>query len=213
MSVDPFGIDAPEGTLPELWPGDTGILSEATRRVLLKLLQGPFISSQKDPKEWPQLLADTAAITSRLHDLFLDLVIDRVEEVAFIRPVGSSENVFPVAVRTLSLTFMDTLLLLVLRQFLLSSQGAGPVYLDKSEVVEQLQAFRGERDPVDFAKRVNASWTKFGRDLRLLVKTDEKDRVEISPAVRVLIDADRVKTITAQYRKLAEMDRGASFGE
>ena len=62
-----------------LWQGDTGTLHEASRRVLLELLKGPYVSGAQNPGLWTALVADQETIRSRLHDLFLDLVLDEYD--------------------------------------------------------------------------------------------------------------------------------------
>ena len=142
------------------------------------------------------MLADEASIRSRLHDLFLDVVIDRENEIAFVRPVGLDSA--PEVVRTRSLTFMDTVMLLVLRQTLLAEEGRGRAIVGQDELFDALAVYRkGGRDEADFRKRVNASWANM-QTLGLLHPTEE-GRAEISPIVRFLVDAERVAAIQGAY--------------
>ena len=49
--------------------------------------------------------------------------------------------------RTATLTFMDTAMLLVLRQMLLAGEGDGRVIVGRDEVFDQLRVYRtGDRD-------------------------------------------------------------------
>ncbi|MGV8882357.1 MAG: DUF4194 domain-containing protein [Rhodoglobus sp.] len=185
-----------------LWHGDLGELSEPSRRALLDLIQGPYLSGARRPKLWAALLADSTAIQSRLNDLFLDLVIDRVDEFAFVRPATSDQIQVPVAVRSASLTFMDTLMLLVLRQILLASHGERRVFVGKDEVYEQLRTYRIDSDETGFDSRMNSSWTKLMNRLGVIHSTGSDDRVEISPVLKLLVDDDRVRALTAEYRRI-----------
>lgn len=188
---------------PTLWPGDTGGLHDRSRRALLELVRGPYLSRSKSPHNWAALVADQAAITSRLHDLFLDLVIDVDAEFAFVRTVASADNDAPLAVRTHPLTYADTVMLLALRQRLIAEHGAGRVIVGQDELYEELQVFRtADRDLADFTKRLNASWNKMVGDLRVLHVTEE-GRAEISPVVRMLVDADRVRALTVAFEAAA----------
>lgn len=182
-----------------LWPGDTGQLREESRRALLELIQGPYLSASRRGRLWSALLADTDAIRSRLHDLFLDLVIDHGDEIAFVRPVDAGERAVPLAVRSRPLTFMDTLMLLVLRQHLIAARGERRVIVGKDEIYEQLAPYRVARDEADFERRMNASWTKLGNKLGLLHRAGSDDRVEISPALRLIVDDDRVAALQREY--------------
>lgn len=182
-----------------LWVGDTGGLSEGSRRVLVDLVKGPYLSQARKRELWEALLADERAIRSRLHDLFLDVVIDREHEIAFVRPVDVDGA--PEVVRTRSLTFMDTVMLLMLRQTLLAEEGRGRVIVGQDELVDQLSVYRKGRDESDFRKRVNASWSNM--NTLGLLHTTEEGRAEISPIVRFLIDAERVAAIQATYDDVA----------
>lgn len=195
------GAEVIDPTAGALWPGDTGELPDATRRTLLRLVRGPYLSGARESKLWAALLSDEAIIRSRLADLFLDLVIDDSNEFAFTRNAPSEDA--PSAVRTESLTFIDTAMLLALRQTLLSSEGEDRVIVGKDEIFEQLTPLRTpDRDEKDFFTRLNASWNKMVNKLRLL-HTLEDDRAEVSPVVRVVIDADQIRAITTEYARIA----------
>ena len=71
--------------------GDTGSLPIDTRRVLVQLLLGPSVDARRQTKLWPVLLRDETVIRSRMHELFLEVVIDHEQQVAFTRQVTSEE--------------------------------------------------------------------------------------------------------------------------
>ena len=190
----------------KLWPGDTGTLPDRTRRVLLRLVRGPYLSGAREPQLWAVLLSDESAIRERLADLFLDLVVDTANEFAFVRNAPSDQT--PNAVRSESLTFLDTAMLLVLRQTLLSEEGRGRVIVGQAEVFEQLTAYRTpDRDEKDLAARLNSSWHKMHNKLRVLHSAGD-DRAEISPVLRLIVDADQVRAITAEYERIARDGAG-----
>ncbi|WP_062522753.1 DUF4194 domain-containing protein [Demequina silvatica] len=192
---------------PELWPGDTGTLTDGSRRALLSLVRGPYLSRDREPANWAALLADEPAIRSRLNDLFLDLVLDTDAEVAFVRGVAGEGNDAPVAVRSESLSYLDTVMLLALRQRLIHDEGHGRVMVGQDELYEELQVFRTpDRDESDFTKRLNSSWAKMLNKLRVLHAVED-GRAEISPVVRLLIDADRVRELRAAFDKAREEEQ------
>lgn len=192
------------------WTGDTGTLSLDARRALLKLIQGPYLSAIRAPGPWSALLADETRIRSRLHDLFLDLVLDRDAGFAFVRNAITGEQDAPVAVRAEQLTFIDTAMLLVLRQMLLSGEQDGRVIVGRDDVFEQLAPFRtADRDETDFTKRLNASWLKMRNKLRVVHALSD-ERVEISPVLRMLVDAEQVRTIAAEYGRIRAGERTPS---
>ncbi|HEY3545312.1 MAG TPA: DUF4194 domain-containing protein [Propionicimonas sp.] len=192
-----------------LWDGDTGGLVERSRRALVDLVKGPYLARARRRELWEALLADEALIRSRLHDLFLDVVIDRENEIAFVRPIELDSA--PEVVRTRSLTFMDTAMLLVLRQTLLAEEGRGRAIIGQDELFDALAVYRkGGRDEADFRKRVNASWANM-QTLGLLHPTEE-GRAEISPIVRFLVDAERVAAIQGAYDRAVAGDRPDDAG-
>ena len=187
-----------------LWAGDSGVLGEQSRRALLELVKGPYLSGAKAPALWSALLVDEPAIRSRLHELFLELVIDRVGEFAFVRNVETNEIAAPRTVRTAALTFLDTAMLLVLRQSLLAGESEARVIVGQEEIFEQLRVYRtADRDEADFDRRLNASWQTMKNKLRVIHQAGTEDRAEISPVLRLIVDAEQVAAIGAEYRRIA----------
>jgi hypothetical protein len=186
---------------------DTGELDHETRRALVQLLKGPLITAAKHPEVWRTTIRDERLLRSRLADVFLELVIDDENELAFTRPAESSDPSTPTVLRTERLTFMDTVMLLALRQRLLRAQPGERVLVDLDELHEQLEMYRtaSDTDPAGYAKRVNASWKKLDR-YSLLTKTSTDDRMEISPVLRQLFDAEQVALVETEFRRILEED-------
>lgn len=200
-TFDPLEPVAESDSGPRLWPEDLGTLHEASRRALLEIIRGPYLSGQRRPALWAALMADERAIRSRLHDLFLDLVIDPVDEFAFARKVRTVEVDVPSAMRTESLNFLDTAMLLVLRQLLLAAPGEQRVIVGQDEVYERLAVYR-TGDETAFQRSLNGAWTRMVNKLRVL-HTIEEGRAEISPVVKFILDHDLVRTLTDRYRVIA----------
>ncbi len=193
-----------------LWHGDTGHLNADSRRALAQLVKGPYLAAATNSKLWSALRLDEAAIRSSLHDLFLELVVDVDAGFAFVRNVVIEDVEVPKVVRSERLTFMDTAMLLVLRQLLLGGDGTARVIVGKADVYEQLAVYRTtDRDESDFTKRVNSAWTKMQR-LGLLqpvrAGAAADDRVEVSPVLRMIVDPDQVKQIAAEYDRIRTVD-------
>lgn len=185
-----------------LWVNDTGTLPERSRRTLLELVKGPYLSREASQQNWETLLADEASIKSRLNDMFLELVIDHEAEFAFVRNAMGDEIELPKAARTVSLTFVDTLMLLELRRMMLASQDARP-YVDKADIFYQLQTYRpANKDEISFTRNLNAAWGRMQNTLRVTHSVGQSDdRVEISPIVRLLVDADQARALQAAFDK------------
>ncbi|MDQ0733070.1 DUF4194 domain-containing protein [Arthrobacter sp. B1I2] len=202
------GVPGPaggEGTLSDvaLWEGDTGTLREPSRRVLVQLLRGPYLSASRHGNLWTALLSDEDAVRSSLADLFLDLVTDHAAQVAFVRNTSADVDA-PKVMRTATLTFLDTALLLHLRQTLLQEGGGRKTIVGADEVADQLQVYRGKdnADIAGFSKRINSSWQKMVK-YGLLAATSTEGRFEVSPVLRLVFGAEEIAAVQAEYRRLA----------
>jgi Domain of unknown function (DUF4194) len=186
-----------------LWDGDHGTLREPSRRVLVQLLRGPYLSASRHGNLWTALLSDEEAIRSSLADLFLDLVTDHAAQVAFVRNTSADVDA-PKVLRTATLTFLDTALLLHLRQTLLQESGGRKTIVGADEVADQLQVYRGKdnADVAGFSKRVNSSWQKMIK-YGLLAATSTEGRFEVSPVLRLVFGAEEIAAVQAEYRRLA----------
>lgn len=194
--------DAGEGAAHTgLWIGDTGRLVEQSRRALLRLVQGPYLSAKQHPRLWIALLADRPEIESRLHELFLDLTVDEVDEFAFTRKARTGDFEAPSALRSVNLSYADTVMLLVLRQQLLATGGDARTIVGKDEIFEQLDVYR-DTDESTFRRNLNSAWVRMSNQFRVIHSVGD-DRVEVSPVVKFLIDEDRVRALTEVYHRLS----------
>ena len=187
----------------------TSELAVDTRRALVQLLKGPLITAPKHPDVWRTVLRDEKILRSRVADVFLDLVVDDENQLAFTRPADTGDIDAPTVLRTERLTFMDTVMLLALRQLLLRSQPGERVIVDRDEIAEQLEVYRrhADTDPAGFRKRINASWTKLTK-YSILSTTTTEDRMEISPVLRQLFDADQIALVAGEFQRIVdEADR------
>ncbi|MFT8636591.1 MAG: DUF4194 domain-containing protein [Pseudoclavibacter sp.] len=194
-----------------LWPSDTGELSDASRRALLEIIKGPYLSGRAQPGLWAALVADETVIRSRLNDIFLDLVMDRTDEYAFTRKVDAPEIHVPAAVRTESLLFIDTVMILVLRQILLAAPGEPRVIIGRKELYERLADYREPgADAVTYARNLNGAWNRMLNKFRVLHGIPgSNDRAEVSPVVKFLIDENRIRQLEDTYRGIAAKNRDA----
>lgn len=188
-----------------LYHGDSGELSLDTRRVLVQLLAGPSLDGQRHSKLWPILIRDEMAIRSRLSELFLQLVIDRDMQVAFTRQADTGDLEVPLLLRRANLTFLDSILLLHLRQRLTQAEAHGDrAVVSIDEIVDFLGVYEqeGNTDRALFEKRVHASIEKIKKHsiLRKIRSTD--DRFEISPTLKLLFSAEEIQALTRIYHNM-----------
>ena len=190
-----------------LYQGDSGKLSLDARRVLVQLLAGPSLDGQRQSKLWPILIRDEAAIRSRLSDLFLQLVIDRNLQVAFTRQAETGDLDVPRLLRRANLTFLDSILLLHLRQRLTQAEAHGDrAVVSTDEIVEFLSVYEqaGNTDRALFEKRIHASIEKIKKHSILRKIRSSEDRLEISPTLKLLFSAEEIQALTWIYHDMRE---------
>lgn len=196
--------DDEPSTPHRLWSADTGTLREPSRRALVQLLRGPYLSAGRHGHLWNALLNDEQQIRSRLADLFLDLVTDQQGQFAFVRNAEAPDTDLPKVMRTATLTFLDTAMLLHLRQLLLRADSGEATIVGQDEITDQLQVYSGRdgADPAGFARRVNASWVKLTR-YGIIAPTSTEGRSVISPVLRLVFDAQEITAVQAEYARIA----------
>lgn len=189
-----------------LFMNDSGELPLETRRVLVQLLSGPSLEGRRHPKLWPVLLRDEAAVQRRLHELFLELVIDRDMQVAFTRQVDAGDLEVPILLRRAQLTFIDSVLVLFLRQRLTQAEAHGErAVVARDEIVENLLLYEraASTDRAGFTKRIAASIEKMKKHNILQKIRASDDRFEISPTLKLLFTAEEIVALTALYDAMA----------
>ena len=205
-----------------LYQGDSGELSLDARRVLVQLLAGPSLDGQRHSKLWPILIRDEAAIRSRLSELFLQLVIDRDLQVAFTRQAETGDLEVPRLLRRANLTFLDSILLLHLRQRLTQAEAHGDrAVVSTDEIVEFLGVYEqaGNTDRALFEKRIHASIEKIKKHSILRKIRSSEDRFEISPTLKLLFSAEEIQALTRIYHDMqapnasSEQDDEMQLGE
>lgn len=190
-----------------LWPGDPGTLPLDVRRTLVALLRGPYLSQQRTPELWSALLAHEPVIRRHLGDLLLELALDADAEVAFTRnlePAEDSALKVPSVLRSVTLTFIDSALLLHLRHLLLQAsaqQERAVVGRDELDAHMRAYAASSGNDEAQFGKRLLASINKMVK-WSLLLPTDTEQRWEISSVLALILTADEIGGIEAEYERL-----------
>jgi hypothetical protein len=189
----------------ELYPGDTGVLPVDTRRVLVNLLRGPTLDGTRQTQLWTILLRDETLIRSRLHDLFLALVLDRSQQVAFVQQAELAELDAPTLLRKSTLSFRETALLLHLRaELAVADAQEDRCVVDRDQVLEHLRVYQpaDEADQVRFDKQSDAAIEKLIK-LSLLHRLKGSDaRLEVSPALRLLFGLAEIEALTKTYEAM-----------
>jgi hypothetical protein len=195
-----------------LFAGDTGDLALDTRRALMQLLAGPFVSGKKHTKLWAALMRDEKILKSRMSELFLDIVIDRDQQVAFVKQVDSQGVEAPTLLRRSQLTFVDSALILHLRRRLTAADANGErAVVSESEIIDHLSVYEraASTDRAGFIKRIKASVEKCKKNNILQLIRGTKDRFEVSPTLKLLFSATEIISLTNLYLALAAEDGSA----
>jgi hypothetical protein len=207
--TDPLnGIESekPENMKNSLFADDAGELPLDTRRALVQLLSGPSLDGHRHSKLWPVLLRDEDVIRRRLADLFLELIVDRDLQVAFTRQADTDDLDAPTLLRRAQLTFIDSVLLLYLRQQLAQAASHGErAVVSKTDIVEHLMPYdrQGNTDRAGFDKRVYASIEKIKKFNIIQKIRASDDRFEVSPTLKLLFSAEGIQDLTKQYQRMA----------
>ena len=176
-------------------------LVDESRRVLVHLMQGPFLDGRRDGARYAQLLRDRAAIEARLADLFLELIVDDDAQVAFVRQSEEDPDAPKLLRRLTGMNRLDSVLMLVLRQMLLTQSSRGQrTVVSEAEIQQALAAYRRttSTDEAGFAKEVRASIAKVQRAGLL---DEQGDDYEVSPVLRLMIGPDTAREFIALYRE------------
>jgi hypothetical protein len=195
-----------EAVAVKLFEGDSGELELETRRVLVQLLAGPSLDGRRHAKLWPVLVRDEALIRRRLSELFLELVMDLDLQVAFTRQADAGDLETPVLLRRAQLTFLDSIMLLHLRQQLTQADAQGErAVISVDEIVEHMSVYERSTntDRAGFNKRIQASIEKIKTHSILQKIRSSENRFEISPTLKLLFSAEAIQALTRTYQRMA----------
>jgi hypothetical protein len=196
VSEDKMTEDAPGA---DMFEGDSGTLYPEQRRCLVALLKHRYISAERHPEQWAVLLKDEGLIKSRLNDMFLELQVERDQQIAFKRQaVSYTGDPLPSLLRERAHTKEETIVMLALRQgfFAQRQEGEDHVYVERETLMEEI----AERWPEDLTNRSLAQ-KKAGTAIDgvatagVLLKTADPDRFRISPIIEVLLPIEKLREL------------------
>jgi hypothetical protein len=189
-----------------LFDGDAGTLDFPVRRALVTLLRRQVLTRERGPRDWDVLMANEEVITSRLHDLFLDLVIDRDRGVAYKTQVhAEAAGDTPVLLRDTQYSREETILLVFLRARRLSERSSGTerVFVDLNDCLEAVQSYRpaGSTDVVGEQQRARKAVVTM-RSAGILATTDDAERFEITAVIEVVLTLARLQQLASTLAHL-----------
>lgn len=197
--IDPLSMEEDPA---ELFAGDSGTLDADVRRVLVRLLQRRFLLAERSPVQWRTLLANQQVIESRLHDLFVHLVVDHDRGIAYKRQVRTAEVDVPVLLRDDAYTRAETLVLVHLRTVFQREQGAGEtsVRVDVEEI-EQTALTYFDPDDTNLAARqreIRGAVARLAKEG--IVEEESEGRYRVTALVEVVLSNERLAELRTWLR-------------
>ncbi|GLY99543.1 DUF4194 domain-containing protein [Actinoplanes sp. NBRC 103695] len=183
----------------ELFAGDAGTLDADVRRVLVQLLRRKFLLAEKNSAQWRTLLENQQIIESRMHDLFVRLVVDHDRGVAYKQQVRSVELDVPILLKDDPYNRAETLVLVHLRTVFQRERGTGETSA-RVDIEELEQTVLTYFDPHDhnLARRQLEVRNAVQRLVTEgLLAEESAGRYRITPMVEVVLSTE----------KLAELDQ------
>lgn len=191
----------------ELFAGDTGTLDVDVRRVLVRLLQRKFLLAEKNPAQWRTLLENQQIVESRLHDLFVRLVVDHDRGIAYKQQVRSGELDVPILLKDDPYGRAETLVLVHLRTVFQRERGTGETSarVDIEELEQTVLTYfdpddhnlaRGQREIRNAVQRLATEG---------LLAEESAGRYRITPLVEVVLSTERLAELSRWLRERNEV--------
>lgn len=192
----------------EYFAGDRGVLDPEVRRVLARLLQRRAIFADRHADDWSVLMENQQVIESRLHDLFIRLIVDPERGVAYKQQVRSEELDVPVLLRDESYNRSETLVLVYLRTVYQRESTAGEpsVRIDVEEIEQTVLSYFSESEG-STAARQKTIRTALGRlKQEGIIEEESEGRYRVTPLVEIVLSADRMRELQNWLREQVDQD-------
>jgi hypothetical protein len=170
---------------------------------LVTLMKGIVYDAQKEV--WENLLKYEADVKKYYSAIGLEVYVDRAEGFAFLKQMDLDPDAeMSRLIEKRHLSFMLTLLCLILRKYLLENDAAGTssrAFITKQQIVERMKPFLPAS--TDEAKQLEKIDTQIRRVIDegfLRSMENEKDTYEVRRIIRAFIDADKVEEILEKLR-------------
>lgn len=197
-----------------------GIMPAEARRALRLLLNTGAVRADKKRLAFEALCQHQELIVAHLANMLLCMTLDHKAGIAIlleqdiseseIEDLTDEEGASLVGKRTMPL--YDTLVLLVLRKYYQEREviGENKVMIDVDTIAELMTPFlKLTNSSALERKTLNGSIAKL-RDKRLLANVrGDGDRLEITPVIRYVVNADFLNTLLSEYQRLA--DQGSAI--
>lgn len=192
-----------------------GIIPAEARRALRLLLNTGVVRAEKKRLAFEALCQHEALIGVQLANMLLRMVLDQKAGIAILleQELGASESEdltdeegsSLVGKRTLPL--YDTLVLLVLRKYYQERENIGEskVMIDVDTIAELMTPFLKLTNNSTLERKTLNGAIKKLLEKRLLANVrGDGDRLEITPVIRYVVNADFLNKLLGEYQQLAE---------
>lgn len=195
-----------------------GRLPAEARRALVELMRLGVVTADTRRLVFDALCAHRAVIADHLADMYLRMLIDETAGLALLlntESQGDDEEDNPSLITRRTLTVYDTLLLIVLRKHFFDRETAGDtrIRVDVAQLDDLMLPFlpltgstRSDR------RRLNGAVDNMKKRKILNAVRGEDDRLEISPVIRYVVNAEYLEHLLEEYRCLAA-EAAAGGGE
>lgn len=198
--IDPVSM---EENPAQLFAGDSGALDAEVRRVLVRMLQRRFLLADKYPVQWRTLLENQQVIESRLHDLFVRLVVDHDRGIAYKEQVRSAELDVPILLKDDPYSRAETLVLVHLRAVFQQERVAGEASARVDiEELEQTVLTYFDPDDTNLAKgqqEIRSAVARLAREG--LLEEETAGRYLITPLVEIVMSTEKMNELSRWLRE------------
>lgn len=201
--IDPVPM---EDDPTELFPGDAGTLDADVRRMLVQLLRRKFLLAEKNPAQWRTLLENQQIIESRLHDLFVRLVVDHDRGIAYKQQVRSTELDVPILLRDEPYNRAETLVLVHLRTVFQRERGTGETSarVDIEELEQTVLTYFDPRDHNQARSQQEVRGAVQRLSTEGLLVEESAGRYRITPLVEVVLSTAKLAELQQWLRERNE---------
>jgi hypothetical protein len=180
-----------------LFDGDQGTLPLNARKALVAVMKNSYIAAQHDPNTWAVMLAHRADIESVLNNMFLMLVVDSTAGIAF-KQQAPGERFTTLLPPDISWGLDDTILLRHLREIFSIERGLSgdSVFVDREPLIERVVADvpTSQTDLTLARRRAEKAFDNI-RAARILLRTNDDDRWQISPVIVPLLPLEKLQEL------------------
>lgn len=173
----------------------------------IRLMQG-VVYQESDA--WDDLVRHQGAVRDHFAVVGLEVVVDDDEGYAYLRTADTpeGENALPRVIRRRTLTYADSLLLVLLRKRLAEFESAGDpgqLVLTHDEIVEMIQLFlHRSTDEAREQHQIDASINRLVGMGFLRQLKDRKGEWEVRRILKAYVDAETLSDFSAKLAEYAD---------